>query len=450
MATLDIASAARARVAAVLTAVTSVAILVWLEARQPRIRMLGLSSADMAGLHPDFETFWHSAVALTEGADIYHAPTKLINLNPPLVSVLLAPLAGAPLVTAYRIMLALTVVMALGAVLAVARELRLTGRVQAAVVAAVLAASPLHGTLMLGQIYVVLLVGLVAGWIAERRGRPVLSAVLYGVTVALKPSLAPILLLPLALRRWRSFWAGIGAAAGATLVGVLLAGPASGPRWLSIVLHEPVRDHIDNASLAGLAVRFGLPSTLGVLLGALVFAGTLGWIARHRDRIAPAGTASWAVLAAAMLFSPITWHNYLLLLWPGVLVLLQTGRWHISAVLLAMQVVPVSWSTLWESDAILAKLGQSLYCAMLAGTWFALVRSANGCPVSTTGSAASSAGHLVGVTAGRWAHALPEGGASGSVARCPAGICPLWTWMSSLKRCGCRRCPIRWRCRRRG
>jgi SUF system NifU family Fe-S assembly protein len=80
--------------------------------------------------------------------------------------------------------------MALGAVLAVARELRLAGRVKAAVVGAVLASSPLHGTLMLGQIYGVLLVGLVAGWIAERRGRPVLSAVLYGVTVALKPSLA--------------------------------------------------------------------------------------------------------------------------------------------------------------------------------------------------------------------------------------------------------------------
>lgn len=229
---------------------------------------------------------------------------------------------------------------------------------------------------MLGQIYGVLLVGLAAGWIAERRGRPVLSAVLYGVTVALKPSLAPILLLPLALRRWSSLWAGIGAAAGATLVGVLLAGLASGPRWLSIVLHEPVRDHIDNASLAGLAVRFGLPSTPGILLGMVVFAGTLGWIARHRDRIDPAGTAPWAVLAAAMLCSPITWHNYLLLLWPGVLMLLQTGRSHASAVLLAAQVVPVSWSTLWETDTTLAKLGQSLYCAMLAGTWLALAAAA--------------------------------------------------------------------------
>lgn len=368
--------AGRARVAAVLTVVASAVIAVWLDVRQQRVRLAGLWSTDMAGLHPDFETFWRSAVALTEGADIYHTPSKLINLNPPLVSVLLAPLAGVPVVPAYRIMVVLTVVMVLGAVLAVARELRLAGGVQAMVGGAVLASSPLHGTLMLGQIYGVLLVGLVGGWLAERRGRPVLSAVLYGVTVALKPSLAPMLLLPLALRRWSSLWAGIGAAVGATLVGVLLAGPASGPRWLWIVLHEPVRDHIDNASLAGLAVRFGLPSVTGVALGAAVFAGTLGWIAHHRDRVDPAGTAPWAVLAAAMLCSPITWHNYLLMLWPGVLVLLATGRWHVPAVLLAVQVVPVSWSTLWQSDGTLADLGRSLYCAALVGTWLALVRSA--------------------------------------------------------------------------
>jgi uncharacterized membrane protein len=66
----------------------------------------------------------------------------------------------------------------------------------------VLASSPLHGALVLGQIYPVLLVGLAAGWVAERRGHPVLAAVLFGITVSLKPSLAPVLLLYAAQRRW--------------------------------------------------------------------------------------------------------------------------------------------------------------------------------------------------------------------------------------------------------
>ena len=50
----------------------------------------------MCELHVDFDTFWHSAVALTQGADIYDdAGAKLTNLNPPLLTVLLAPFAAA-------------------------------------------------------------------------------------------------------------------------------------------------------------------------------------------------------------------------------------------------------------------------------------------------------------------------------------------------------------------
>jgi hypothetical protein len=37
----------------------------------------------MHELHVDFDTFWNSAVALTQGADIYDTPAKLTNLNHP-------------------------------------------------------------------------------------------------------------------------------------------------------------------------------------------------------------------------------------------------------------------------------------------------------------------------------------------------------------------------------
>jgi hypothetical protein len=58
VAKVDIAPARRARAAAVLTVVASVVVAVWLDMRQPhRIRLAGLPSVDMAGLHPDFETF---------------------------------------------------------------------------------------------------------------------------------------------------------------------------------------------------------------------------------------------------------------------------------------------------------------------------------------------------------------------------------------------------------
>jgi hypothetical protein len=358
-----------------LLVLVSVGVTIALHVAYPDALVTLLPSTDMRELHVDFDTFWHSAVALTQGADIYHTPAKLTNLNPPLLTVLLVPLAALDALTAYRIFAALTLLMVVGAMLAAARELRLRPAVTVAAMLAVLAASPLHGTLVLGQIYPMLLVGLVAGWIAQRRGRPVLGAVLFGVTVALKPSLAPLLLLPAVQRHWAPFRAGIAAAAGATLLGVLVAGPSSGLEWLRIAAVEPVPETVDNASLPGLFMRAGLPPTIGTLLGAAVLIGTLAWCARHRDRIHPTGTAPWAVLAAGLLFSPIAWHNYLMLLWPGVLVLITLGRGASAAVALAVAVIPVSWNADWLPDGPLAYSRGVLYFVVLFGYWVALVRA---------------------------------------------------------------------------
>jgi len=367
--------------AALLRAVSGVLVLaslvatVVLHVRHPDALVTLLLSADMRELHVDFDTFWHSAVALVAGDDIYDTPAKLTNLNPPLLTALLAPFAWLDALAAYRVFAVFTLLLVAAAVFAVARELRLSRTATALALVAVLASSPLHGTLVLGQIYPLLLAGLVAGWIAERRGRPVLAAVLYGVTVALKPSLAPVLLLLVVQRRWVPLRAGVAAAAVATLSGVLIAGPSSAIEWLKIAFTEPVPDTVDNASLPGLAVRFGVPSVFGMLAGAAVLVGTLVWIGRNRHRIDPAGTAPWAVLAAGLLFSPIAWHNYLMLLFPGALALVPVGLGAITAAALAVAVIPVSWNADWPPDGVAADLGRSLYCAILIGYWAVLLSS---------------------------------------------------------------------------
>ena len=364
------------RAVAGLLVLASLVTTVVLHVRHPDALVTLLPSMDMRELHVDFDTFWHSAVALTQGADIYDTPAKLTNLNPPLLSLLLVPFAWLDALTAYRIFAVLTLLMVVASVLAVARELRLSRTATVLATLAVLASSPLHGTLVLGQIYPLLLAGLAAGWIAERRGRPVLAAVLYGLTVALKPSLAPVLLLLAVQRRWVPLRAGLLSAVAASLVGVFAAGPSSGFEWLRIAVTEPVPDTVDNASLPGLAVRFGVPSVVGTLLGLAVLAGTLTWVGRHRDRIDPAGTVLWAVLAAGLLFSPIAWHNYLMLLWPGVLVLAATGRAAVAAVALAVAVVPVSWNAEWPPESLGADAARSLYCAVLLAYWVVLLSSA--------------------------------------------------------------------------
>ena len=261
----------------------------------------------------------------TQGGDIYDTPAKLRNLNPPLLAVLLAPFALLDALPAYRLFVVLTLIMVVGAVLVVARELRLTARVTAAVVLVVLASSPLHGTLLLGQIYGLLLVGLVAGWVAERRGHPLLAAACYGVTVALKPSLAPLLLLPLALRRWRPAAAGFGAR----------------PRRRCSACWSPARRAGCSGCGSASASRCPTPRTTPRCRawpcgsGCRPRSGRCSawpcWPARWpccaggAAQVDPAGTAPWAVLAAGLLMSPIAWHNYLMLLWPGVLLLLARG-----------------------------------------------------------------------------------------------------------------------------
>ncbi|GAA1861880.1 hypothetical protein GCM10009836_47680 [Pseudonocardia ailaonensis] len=367
------------RIAAAGVAAVALALTVVLHATHPNALVTLLPAPDMRDLHVDFDTFWHSAVALVHGTDIYDTGAKLRNLNPPVLSLLLAPLAGFASLTAYRIFAVLTLLLVLGAVLAVCRELRLGRGWTAAAALAMLASSPLHGTLLLGQIYGLLLVVLVGGWVADRHGHPVLGGILYGVAVALKPSLAPVLLLPLVQRRWPAFWGGVGGAAGATVVGALAAGPSSAVDWVRMALSEPVPDVLDNAAFPGLAMRLHVPSAIGTVLGLVVLVATLTWIVRRRAD--PTGTAPWAVIAAGLLMSPISWHNYLLLLWPGILVVValtaagSTARARVGA-LLALPLIPVSWGDLWQDTNPWSPLARSLYCAILLAYWLTLLHHA--------------------------------------------------------------------------
>jgi hypothetical protein len=77
-------------------------------------------------------------------------------------------------------------------------------------------------------------------------------------------------------------------------------------------------------------------------------------------------------LAAGLLLSPIAWHNYSMLLWPGVLVVLSAGRRGMAATMLALAVVPVSWNAVLPPDGLIAAVGRSLYCAILLSYWLVL------------------------------------------------------------------------------
>lgn len=350
----------------------------WLFVRFGSGNLVRLATPDMRW-HVDFDTFWRSAVALRDGTDLYRTGARLPNLNPPLLSVLFAPLASVDVLSAYRAMVLVTLALMVGSVVAVAEQVGARTGVAMLAVVALLVSSPLHGTLALGQIYGLLTALLTTAWLAERRGWHRWSGVALGLLVAMKPSLLPVLAWPLLRRRWDTLGASMATGAAATLVGLLAGGWSATWEWLRLLAAKGADPFLDNDSLAGLAVRFGWPAWPGYLVASVLLAITLVR-ARRRPEY-----ALWAVTAAALLLAPIAWNNYLVLLAPSVPLLLARGRWSAALPVQALPMIGIEWSTLLTGgDTMLNRLGMSLYCGMLLTYWVVL---ANGPATGRAGPA---------------------------------------------------------------
>ncbi|MFD1049289.1 glycosyltransferase family 87 protein, partial [Kibdelosporangium lantanae] len=115
--------------------------------------------------HPDLETFHRSAVALLHGDSVYDTGAKLVNLNPPVWTVVFAPFGLLSPMVAYWVFGVVTTVLFVGCMVLVAREL---GVAKWAVIVPLLVSSPFMGTFGLGQVYAVLLTGLTGYWLATR------------------------------------------------------------------------------------------------------------------------------------------------------------------------------------------------------------------------------------------------------------------------------------------
>ena len=202
----------------------ALAVALWLYVLFGFDTLWGISS-DWMYVHADFDSFWRSAEALWEGRNIYNTETWWTNLNPPFWTVLISPLGLLEPLTAYRFFILITLLMSEGSLLWVAYELRLRTRWIIVGVGMLLLSAPLLDTLRLGQVYPVLALGLVGAWVADRREKPLLSGCALGLVVAVKPSLAPVLLWPLVRRGWGMFGTALASGAVALLVGLIVAGP---------------------------------------------------------------------------------------------------------------------------------------------------------------------------------------------------------------------------------
>jgi hypothetical protein len=352
----------------------------WLDVRFIGVALERISTDSMA-IHGDFDTFWRSAAALWEGRDVYDTGARLTNLNPPFWILLVSPLGLLEPLAAYRVFALITLVITVGYLAWMADELRLRSRWAVVGVVMLLLSSPLLATLALGQIYPVLALGLVAAWVADRRGRSSISGGALGLVVALKPSLAPVLLWPLVRRRWRAFGAALASGVAATLVAAVAVGPGATLDWLRLLSDRSASPYWDNASLPGAAARLFTESEFAQHVAILpwtipvAYALGIGAIAITAVRAGRGSEAGlWALVAASLLASPIAWHNYLVLLGPGILVLLARGSTAPAFLLLALQSIPGQWPLLWnEMDTVAASLALTLYLVILIAHWLALL-----------------------------------------------------------------------------
>ena len=374
----------RARDAVLYTAAFWVfAAAVWMDVRYLG-GALGRISTDSMRVHVDFDSFWRSARALLEGGDIYDAGARLVNLNPPVWTVLISPLGFMEAIEAYRLFVLLCVLVVVGHLAWTAEELGL--RPGWAVVGGglLLLSSPLISTLALGQVYPVLALGLVAAWILDRREDGRLSGAALGLVVALKPSLAPVLLWPLVRRRWGAFAAACVSGLAATLVGLVVAGPAATWRYVGVLNEGSANAYWDNASIPAAMARFFTEHPYAQNVATLPWMVYVGYVigisvvAVTAVRIRGGGEAGlWALVAASLLASPIAWHNYLVLLAPGILLLLARGRVAPALFLLALQAIPAQWPLLWnEQGTVAATFALTLYLYVLLAHWALLLFAA--------------------------------------------------------------------------
>jgi alpha-1,2-mannosyltransferase len=332
-------------------------------------------------IHVDFDSFWRSANAMLAGQNIYDTGVRLVNLNPPIWTVLISPLGLLAPLTAYRVFVLISLVVTVAYLAWTAEELRLRPGWTVVGVVMLLLSSPLLATLALGQVYPILALGLVAAWVADRRDRQEVSGAVLGLVVAFKPSLLPVLLWPVARRRWRALVAALVSGAAATLVGVVVLGPGATLDYIEVLRERSVSAYWDNASLPSAAARLFTENPYAQNVATLPWMVSIGYalgivaivFTAMRVRHGPE-VGLWALVAASLLASPIAWHNYLVLLGPGVLLLLARGYAAPAFLLLALQSIPAQWPLIWNSKGtVAASLAMTLYLYVLIAHWLALL-----------------------------------------------------------------------------
>ncbi|QDQ89354.1 DUF2029 domain-containing protein [Rhodococcus sp. WB9] len=276
----------------------------------------------------DFTPVYNAALAFWNGRAVYTANFSSVDphyLYPPSGTLLIAPIAVVPpelsrwlfiLANTIAIVVALYLLLRMFnlSVRSVAAPLLLLGAFASEAVTNTLVFTNINGLVLLGEMaFLVLLL----------RRRDYWSGAAIGVTFAVKPILAPLLLLPLVRGQWKVFVTAVGVPLVLTAVAwPLAADPAAFLTHTAPYLMES-RDYF-NSTIVGNGAYYGLPplliAGLRTLFAALV-AVSLWLLCRyHRgDELFFVTTTSGVLLAGSFLLGSLGQMYYSMMLLPLLL-----------------------------------------------------------------------------------------------------------------------------------
>jgi hypothetical protein len=299
----------------------------------------------------DFGKFYYSAINFVQGRDIYApTPATLIqvtatesqqfwNLNPPHFTLLMVPLTWFSPKTAFAIWCALSVVAFAFAMRVVILESK-TKVTAARLVVFGTALCWFVGTSSMaetGQLSWLLMWPVMSGWRAVRRERWTKAGVLWGLCIALKPFLLPVLGYFVIRRRYKS-----AVTAGLSIVlsfavGLFFCGIQAHQSWLSVLGHSArwaavgmnasllsilSRSFVSNPFYEHLSQLPYLVSPLWVLSSAVVGVIVLWWFYQTRHS-SDADEDLLIILLATLVVSPLGWVYYLWFLFGPAFVIAQ-------------------------------------------------------------------------------------------------------------------------------
>jgi hypothetical protein len=294
----------------------------------------------------DFGSFYASGLKIQNGENPYDpnseyifeiefsrvgAGGKMMNLNPPISVVIFRSLSRFDPNQTLIVWQVISAILYAGIIFLLANTYKQNVRPGIFLWAFTLAG--FWHTLVLGQIYILLLLFTVFGWIFLQRGKYFAAGIAIGLVVAIKPNfiLWPIFLLFSGY--YITFFVSVLSSLIVSLIPVVLYGTRIYIQWLEAsTLHPETIIMPGNNSVLGLTARFGSISTgivISIILVLILLVLSKLKISNSMEKLE---YVSGLGIIASLLASPISWTGYTILLLP---IFFSLKRWTFPAIVSA-------------------------------------------------------------------------------------------------------------------